>query len=439
MNRMWPGRGNVGHQLGNNGADDFDRLKQDKNRKRRKEKMRAIIKNTIGRKIAASIAGAAVLVLVAQVGVQAQGEFVPQNEVREIYYPDPDDPAGEIVTVHSYTSLDTGDKTTGQPIGSGGAVFELWADDENGPPLLVDTKLVAALAPKANLEVTVVDPWRSMAEDGGVLRTVYRTRADWDYSVSVEAELFTDPALPQSLREIMVTHRAAQADPPTPEVDPNYHTNPANKVDVGATQVLSNGMVETKVGPVLNPLPGQTAIIGQEYITAESFADPTVLLPSTTVEKAIVKVWPVTEGKFTQLDGNGGPIPFQTEPIQTFNDQVPPIYAHYNHVYPGATCYVEVFKDTQAMAAIPIEISDLPNTEVDPEGNDPANTPADGYRLRNEELNPYFARWGSGRYSLRIVQTGLPTAAGMEQVGDTVSFIVNRDVSVRGQIGTSSK
>ena len=104
------GKGKVENQLGNSGVDDFDRLKQDKNRKRRKEKMRAIIRNTIGRRIAASIAGTAVLVLVAQVGARAQGEFVPQNEVREIYYPDPDDPAGEIVTVHSYTPLDTGPK-----------------------------------------------------------------------------------------------------------------------------------------------------------------------------------------------------------------------------------------------------------------------------------------------------------------------------------------
>ena len=307
---------------------------------------------------------------------------------------------------------------------------------------MVDTKQVAALAPKANFAVTVVDPWRStstvLVNGQPVARPVYRTRADWDYTVRVEAELFADPTFPQSLREIMVAHRTAQADPPTPGVDPNYHTNPANKVDVGGIQVLSNGMVETKLGPVLNPLPGQTAIIGQEYVTAESFADPSVSLSSTTVGTAEIRVWPVTEGKFTQQGGNGEEIPFQTDPIQTFNDQVDPIYVHYKHVYPGATCYVEVFKDTQAMAAIPIEISDLENPDTD-QGSDPANTPADGYRLRNEELNPYFARWGSGRYSLRIVQTGLPTAAGSEQVGDTVSFIVNRDVKIRGQIGTSSK
>jgi len=379
--------------------------------------------------------------LVFMSAMQIAAQFVPQNEVRQVYYPD--DPANPIITVHEYTSLDTGEQMATLPIGANGALFELWVDSEGEPMKLVDSKLVHTDTPKATLTVDVQDPWRSQTTDTvngkPVVRQAYRTRVDKDYSVTVAANLLTDPAYPQSLREVMVSHSGSKADPPE-----NYYTDAANAQPLpGSTvEVLANAQTTTVVGPKLEPLDSDhPVIVGEEYVEVASFADPTV--PSWMVNRALIKIWPITTGKFTQLSDAGDPEPFA--PGQSFNDQVRPIFVHFNDVYPGASCYVQIYKGTPESGHVgtPIEITKL-DTAFDVNGvaviaDEPQNTSPGGRRLKNDLLNAYFSRWGSGDYTLEIVIKNLPFNPSVEPVGQPITFTVNHGVSVRGQIGTSSK
>lgn len=373
--------------------------------------------------------------------MQANAQFTPDNEVRQINHVD--DGTGVItdVVLAIHTPLDVGEAPVPLPFANAGSTFELWVDEEGVVgKTLVDTKYVGLYGPKAAFTVQVEDDWRGVVEDtvNGVNVEIdaYRTRADRLYSANVQvSELSSDPTKPQAAREVMAAYEGQNGNLTTHEL-----TGVKYALGSGANPLVLDAVNDNAgfIGPNLTGFANDSQRLGVEYVTVNSFPD--TVTGSWKVGNAVIKVWPRMKTLINQMDPNtGDQEPF--DPDQEFENSVRDIFIHYKNVYPGSYAYVQIYPGpyVAGTSGWPIDITALDTFD--------SETPQDsedegGYQIEHATLDPYIQRWGSGEYTIEVINAGLPFTGilGMssletDSIGH-VSFKITQGMKVRGNIGS---
>ncbi len=348
------------------------------------------------------------------------------------------------------SSLDVGEATALLPIQGSGAEFELWGN-VGGTLEFLDSTVIGPYMPNSGFSVTSQDPWigsQTATVAGQVVTSpLYRTRADIAYSVQAAiGHLSLDPLTPRAAREVSVQRAGASA-----HFDLDTYTYP-----LGDTYLIASGsaVLGADVGDTTAPgfgaasyswtglsaltgFSSQAERLGIERFEALTFPD--TMSPISTIGKASIVVWPVANGFFTQLDGQGGWRAWVNG--QTFTDKVRNIYVNYRNLYPGAKTFVQIYKGAPVLGQVGLPIlavTKVPSLTlpIDIDGI-AQNTVVEGIVIRDIDLQQHINYMGNGTYTLEILSGGLAwlNSGAYESLG-TISFSVTQSVNTRAQIGT---
>ncbi|MFT5469143.1 MAG: hypothetical protein ACI8UO_004258 [Verrucomicrobiales bacterium] len=304
-----------------------------------------------------------------------------------------------------FTDLDSGNAISNHPLSGGGACYELFARGTAWDTNLyfLDKKVVGFYLPQGAIQVHSEDLW-TQATTG-----IPTTRADKPFTLSITISGLTDDhSAPHSARHVLYT-RVGQnfTESYVPEGNPEY-TIASFHMDNAAPNF-------TPVYTLLTPM-APTKAMGIERFTLSSLPDETI--PAASIlDEARVLVWPVSEASFEGIaDGT------------TIRDNLPRFSVIYKDLYPVSLTYAKIYPGSPVLGAGGTTINGsirwhwatVPQNEVITVDNWENLIPEDGiYTIEVLHMTP-FDNWATERLS-------------------TVTFDVNRKITVRGQVTTMEK
>ncbi|MCB1234517.1 MAG: hypothetical protein KDM91_05555 [Verrucomicrobiae bacterium] len=305
------------------------------------------------------------------------------------------------------TSNNTGSAYSFMPIEEGGASYELYAYGSAWDTNLyfLDRKVIGHYLPRARITINTQDMWHDWFHPG----LPPRTRADKPYTLAIKVwGLTDDDDAPLAAQKVLYTHVGQN-------YDETYTPNGNAEYVVNSFHMFNQEPNYTPVYTALVPM-APTKAMGIEKFTISSLADETI--PETSIlAEEMLTVWPVSEAF---IDG--------VETGMTIRDSLPNLIIRYSDLYPLSWTYVQIYKGAPQLGKSGAIFNTTPrwhNTIVP----------------QSEVLS--IENWESmigtdGQYTIEVV-TITPFNNWQPERLSHVSFNIDRNVNVNGQVVTSEK
>lgn len=309
------------------------------------------------------------------------------------------------LTYDMITDADSGRAIAKFGVGRDGTIFELFARGTAWDTNLyfLDRKVVGFYMPQATIQVATADAWTKMTTG------IPTTRADKPFTLAISVSgLTTDPTAPLAARQVLYT-RVGQnfTDSYVPESNLQY--------TLTSMHMGNSSPSYTPVYTALTPM-APTKCMGLERFTISSLPDETVTASSILAEACLL-VWPVPEASFRGIANS-----------DLFRDNLPRFSIVYKDLYPVSLTYAQIYAGSPVLGTVGTFIdgsmrwhyTTVPQNEVITVNNWDSLIPRDGsYTIEVLCMTP-FDSWATERLA-------------------SVTFSVNRNVMIRGQVTTMER
>ena len=304
-----------------------------------------------------------------------------------------------------FTDADSGNTISYHPLTGGGACYELFARGTAWDTNLyfLDKKVVGFYLPQGSIQVLTEDAWTHLTTG------IPTTRADKPFTLAIQVSgLTTDPTAPLAARQVLYT-RVGQ------NFTDSYVPGPNAEYTLTSLHMGNASPSYTPIYTALTPM-APTKSMGIERFTLSSLPDETIPA-SSILSEARVLVWPVSEAFFHGIDSS-----------TMIRDNLPRFSIQYKDLYPVSLTYARIYQGPSALGAAGTVIpgstrwhwATVPQNEAITVENWEDLIPQDGiYTVEVLSMTP-FDDWATERLA-------------------SVTFTVNRKVTIRGQVTTMEK
>ncbi len=202
----------------------------------------------------------------------------------------------------------------------GGSLFQLWAIRSSPiTDYLLDQKLVGAYLPRATTAVITEDPSPG----------VPRTRADRPFVLRIEISgLLQGPSIPDAAARVLLDRHAENY----PDGSTSLTLDEAFAHDpVESTYIDTNGTSTFSFQLTALQGPDPTKVSGEEHFIIHALPDDDVT--QTQIGSAMIRIWPVADGKISGIEDG-----------QRVRTSTPEITLTLNDLYPRSDTYLLLHK-----------------------------------------------------------------------------------------------